>query len=197
MVYGDRHSVRLIGQGGCLPFLDADLFGQFASCRENINKQIDWIAENSAVKVVFIFHRNRRLDSDEMRISFEQSANKTFSKLLRANKQVVYVYSLPELNFEPRLCVGELPFGRKNPVDSCTYLLDREAAEQAGYRSVLADVLRKYPSVGTYDPASFLCPNGFCNAVINNKVMFTDSNHLSESGSNMQSVAIKKKFPLN
>ncbi|MBU3635460.1 acyltransferase [Polynucleobacter sp. es-GGE-1] len=195
--YGDQHVVRLVGQGACLPFLDAGEFGQYPSCKENINKQIDWIAHNPSVKTVFIFHRNRDITSTTIRESFELSVNETFNKLQQAKKRVIYSYVLPELNFEPRLCVGELPLGRKNPLDSCAYPLDRELDKQSGYRSSMKNVLMKHPDVRAYDPAIFLCPNGICNAVIDGKVMFTDSNHLSESGSNMQGAAIKKQYPLN
>jgi hypothetical protein len=195
--YSDQHVVRLIGQGACLPFLDADQFGQYPSCKDNINQQIDWIANNPSVKTVFIFHRNREISSDAIRTSFELAANKTFNKLLQAKKRVIYSYALPELNFEPRLCVGELPLGRKNPVNSCTYPLNRQLDKQSGYRSSIRDILKKYPEISVYDPANFLCPNGVCNALIDGKVMFTDSNHLSESGSNMQGVAIQKQYPLN
>jgi len=195
--YGDQHVVRLIGQGACLPFLDAGEFGQYPNCKENINKQISWIASNPSVKTVFIFHRNREISSDAKRESFELAANKTFDTLLRAKKQVVYAYALPELNFEPRLCVGELPLGRKNPLNSCAYPIDRELDKQSGYRSSIIESLKKYPGVITYDPANFLCPNGICNAVMNGKVLFTDSNHLSESGSYMQGAAIQRQYPLN
>jgi len=195
--YGDQHVVRLIGQGACLPFLDAGQFGQYPSCKENINNQISWITSNPSVKTVFIFHRNRELSSVTDRERFELAANKTFNALLQAKKRVVYAYALPELNFEPRLCVGELPLGRKNPLNSCVYPLDRELDKQSGYRSTMRDILKKYPEVNIYDPANFLCPKGICNAVIDDKVMFTDSNHLSESGSNMQGAAIQKQYPLH
>jgi peptidoglycan/LPS O-acetylase OafA/YrhL len=194
--YGDQHIVRLIGQGACLPFLDAGQFGQYPSCKDNINKQLDWIVSNSSVKTVFIFHRNRDISTKEIRESFELSADKTFNKLLKAKKRVIYAYALPELNFEPRLCVGELPLGRKNPLDSCSYPLDRELMKQAGYRASMQAILRRYPQIDAYDPAIFLCPDGVCNALIGGKVMFTDSNHLSESGSNLQGSVIKKQYPL-
>jgi hypothetical protein len=194
--YGDQHVIKLIGQGACLPFLDGGKFGLYPTCNKNINEQIDWIANNTEVKTVFIFHRNRLLSSPSDQAEFESSAKKTFDKLLQFNKHVIYVYALPELNFEPRLCVGELPLGRKNPVNTCSYPLNRELERQLKYRSSMTSVLKKYPAVEVYDPATFLCPGGVCNALIENKVMFTDSNHLSESGSAMQAASIKKQITL-
>lgn len=194
--YGDQHVVKLIGQGACLPFLDGGKFGSYPTCNKNMNEQIDWIVNNPNIKTVFLFHRNRLLESATNQSDFESSAEKTFTKLLQANKHVIYVYSLPELNFDPRLCVGELPLGRSNPVNTCSYHLTRELENQSGYRSSISTILKRYPAISTYDPAIFLCPNGVCSALIDNKVMFTDSNHLSESGSVMQGASIKKQFPL-
>ena len=195
--YGDQHVVRLLGEGACLPFIDAARFGQYSSCENTINQQIEWITKNPKIKTVFIFHRNRLISSSEDSEDFELSAKKTFDQFLASGKQVIYVYSVPELNFEPPLCVGELPLGRKSPVNSCSYPLQRELGRQSGYRDVINKVLKKYPSIGVYDPTVFLCPKGQCNAVIKNRVMFTDSNHLSESGSYIQGVSIKSQFPLN
>jgi peptidoglycan/LPS O-acetylase OafA/YrhL len=195
--YGNNHIVKLIGQGACLPLVDAAKFGQYPSCNKNINQQIDWIANNPSVKTVFIVHRSRQLASEDLRQSFEVSVRKTFNKLLGEKKHVIYVYAIPELNFEPRLCVGEMPLGRRNPIDNCAYSLDRELDRQSSYRDAVKRVLNEFPEVKTYDPANFLCRNGICNAVIQNRVMFTDSNHLSESGSIVQGAAIKKEIPLD
>ena len=195
--YGDQHVVRLVGVGACLPFIDAASFGQFSHCESSINQQIEWIAKNPKINVVLIFHRNRILTSEVDRQSFELSAQKTFDKLLNAKKSVIYAYSIPELNFDPRLCVGALPMGRGSSKSNCKYPVEREIGRQTVYRNAISQVLKSYPAIGIFDPTVFLCPNSVCNAVINNRAMFTDSNHLSESGSNLQGEFIKEKFPLN
>jgi peptidoglycan/LPS O-acetylase OafA/YrhL len=195
--YSNDHIVRLIGQGGCLPFLDASSFGMYSSCNKNIHDQIAWITNDPTVKTIFIAHRSPIISSDTDQKKLEESVIKTFDKLLKANKRVIYINSVPELNFEPRLCVGDLPFGRKNPVGSCSFPLDRELARQARYRESMNSIFKKYPTVSIYEPAIFLCRNEICNAVIDDRVMYTDTNHLSESGSIAQGVEIKKKYPLN
>jgi peptidoglycan/LPS O-acetylase OafA/YrhL len=195
-VYSEDHVIKLLGQGGCAPFVDAGSFGIYPSCTENINAQLRWIAQNSNIKTVFIIHRNRILTSVDEQAQLASSAKKTFDMLLGSGKKVVYVYGVPELNFEPRLCVGELPLGRKNPVGSCSYPLTRELERYANFRKTMANVLSQYPDVNTFDPADILCIDRICKAVIDSRVMYTDSNHLSESGSELQGAAIKKQFPL-
>jgi peptidoglycan/LPS O-acetylase OafA/YrhL len=195
--YADSHVVRLLGQGGCAPFLNAGSFGAYPSCDKNINSQLAWLSKNPNIKTVFIVHRNSTLISDTERSAYKAAIKQTFDLLLTSNKKVIYVYSVPELNFEPRLCVGNLPLGRKNPVDSCSYPLARELARQSSFRASILEVLGQYPSVETFDPANILCKEGVCHAVIDDRVMYTDTNHLSESGSYMQGIEIKKQFPLN
>ncbi len=195
--YSEDHVIKLLGQGGCAPFIDAGSFGIYPSCTENINAQLRWIAQNSNIKTVFIVHRNRILTSVDEQAQLASSAKKTFDLLLGSGKKVVYFYGVPELNFEPRLCVGQLPLGRKNPVDSCSYPLARELARQSSFRKTILEVLGQYPGVETFDPANILCKESVCHAVIDHRVMYTDTNHLSESGSYVQGIEIKKQFPLN
>jgi SGNH domain (fused to AT3 domains) len=57
-------------------------------------------------------------------------------------------------------------------------------------------VLSQYPGVDTFDPSNVLCKDGVCNAVIENHVMYTDSSHLSESGSYIQGSKLERQFPL-
>ena len=194
--YADSHVIRLLGQGGCAPFMNAGAFGSYSSCEKNMNTQLLWISKNSNVQTVFMVHRNHTLTSDAERSAYTTAIKQTFDFLLASNKKVIYVYSVPELNFEPRLCVGALPLGRKNPVDSCSYPLARELARQSSFRASILEVLDQYPNVETFDPANFLCKEGICNAVIDDRVMYTDTNHLSESGSYVQGLEIKKQFPL-
>ena len=195
--YGDQHVIKLLGQGACLPFLDAGSFGRYSNCNENIREQIAWIVNEPRVKTIFIVHRSPKINTDFEGQQFKDSAIKTFDELLKANKHVIYIYGVPELNFDPRLCVGDLPFGRKNPVSNCSYPLDRELKNQSGYRESISSILKKYPIVDVYEPASFLCRNEICDAVIHDRVMYTDTNHLSESGSIIQGLDIKKKFLLH
>lgn len=195
--YADSHVIKLLGQGGCTPFMNAGLFGSYSSCEKNVNSQLLWISKNPNVKTVFIVHRSRTLTSDAERSAYAVSMKQTFDFLLASNKKVIYLHAVPELGFDPRLCVGELPLGRKNPFDSCSYLLATELERQSGFRETILSILSQYPSVDIFDPTNILCKEGVCRAVIDNRVMYTDTNHLSESGSDIQGLEIKKQFPLN
>ena len=195
--YSHNHVIRLLGQGGCAPFLNAGQFGSYSSCQENINSHLKWLSKNPDIKIVFIVHRYPGFLSEDGLTNYMATVKQTFNLLLSGNKQVIYVYPIPELSFEPRLCVGELPLGRKNPVDSCSYPLSRELARQSSFRESIAEVLKKYPRIDTFDPTKILCSQGTCSAVINHHVIYTDTNHLSESGSYIQGDEIKRQFPLN
>jgi hypothetical protein len=85
--YENNHVVKLLGQGGCIPFLEGGSFGIYSSCTKNINAQLAWIANNSDVKTVFIIHRNRILFSDDQRSQLVASTKKTFDFLLGSGKR--------------------------------------------------------------------------------------------------------------
>ena len=80
--YGSEHVVKLIGQGACLPFMGAGIFGQYPNCGINIDSQLQWISENQNIKTVFIIHRSINLSSDTEIAKFELAAQKTFELLL-------------------------------------------------------------------------------------------------------------------
>lgn len=195
--YSDNHVLRLLGQGGCPPFMGAAAFGAYSSCEENTNSHLNWLSKNPEIKTVFIVHRYPGPMSGASRDTYVAAIKQTFDLLLAGKKRVIYFYPVPELNFDPRLCVGELPLGRKNPVASCSYPLASEMTRQASFRTMMSEVLAGYPDIKTFDPANTLCKDGTCNAVIDHRVMYTDTNHLSESGSYLQGAGVKKHLPLN
>ena len=81
-------------------------------------------------------------------------------------------------------------------MDSCSYPLERELDRYSSYRKTVKEVLSQYPSISTFDPSDVLCKDGVCKAVIKDHAMYIDSNHLSESGSNLQGAAMKKQLTL-
>jgi hypothetical protein len=182
--YKQTDTIELVGQGGCLPFLNAGRFGAFSSCEKNINSNIDWISKHNSIKTVIFVHRARDLLNPNDSTFFESSARDTFDLLIKNGKKIVYFYPVPELQIDPRLCVGRLPRARVNMMEKCTFDLKQARERQSEYKQIIDKVLDDYPMISRFDPSSFLCDKpGVCNVVINGKSMFMDTNHLSASGS--------------
>jgi peptidoglycan/LPS O-acetylase OafA/YrhL len=182
--YKQTDTIELIGQGGCLPFLNAGRFGGFASCEKNINSNIDWISKQNSIKTIIFVHRARDLVNPNDNIFFEKSARDTFDLLIKNGKNILYFYPVPELQIDPRLCVGSLPRARANMTEKCTFDLKQARESQNEYKLLIDKVLASYPTIKRFDPSTFLCDeSGMCNAVVNGRSMFMDANHLSASGS--------------
>jgi peptidoglycan/LPS O-acetylase OafA/YrhL len=182
--YKKTDTIELIGQGGCLPFLNAGRFGAFSTCENNINSNINWISKSASVKTIIFVHRARNLENPKDHAFFEKSARDTFDLLIKNGKNIVYFYPVPELQIDPRLCIGSLPMARANITDKCTFDLKQARESQSQYKLLMDKVLEDYPMIKRFDPSSFLCDeSGICHAVVNGKPMFMDANHLSASGS--------------
>jgi len=185
--YKQTDTIELVGQGGCLPFLNAGRFGAFSTCEKNINSNIDWISKHNSIKTVVFVHRARDLLNQNDATFFENSARDTFDLLIKNGKNIVYFYPVPELQIDPRLCVGILPRSRANMTEKCTFDLKQARERQGEYKQLIDKVLDGYPMINRFDPSSFLCDkSGMCNAVVNGRSMFMDTNHLSASGSMQQ-----------
>jgi peptidoglycan/LPS O-acetylase OafA/YrhL len=194
------HNVQLIGKGACVPYLDLEMSSVAPECATLINSQLQWVVNNKTVKNVFIVHRYAYLseNSTQKDISdFKEGLHKTLTLLASRNKKVIYILSLPELRFDPKFCVGDLPFGRNKPVNDCSYLLSEELVRHGAYRMAVQQVLSNHPEVMTYDPSSFMCNDGVCHPVVENKMVLMDDNHLSESGSIIQGEDLYRKITLN
>jgi hypothetical protein len=182
--------------GACLPYTNLYIKEISINCAPIINDQLDYIANNIAIKNVIFSHRYAYLGDNSSQESFdklEKSMAQTFDLMLQANKKITYLMPVPELRVNPRLCVGELPLGRQRPVDGCTYILKSELLKQSKVRESILRVLKSRPTINIYEPSDFICPEGKCSATINGQVVFMDANHLSESGSMLQAVNIMSK----
>lgn len=182
----DAENVILLGRGACVPFVDLSLPPDYEKCSDVINHSLQYVLSQDSIKTVIFTHRYAyigRASSSEQIEAFKQSADKTFSQLSAAGKKVIYIKSVPEPRINPRLCVGELPFGRNPPKDACQFLHWPDLNLQEKYRSAINEVLVKNKQVIALDPRDFLCDSSECLLIRDRKVMFMDENHISYSGS--------------
>lgn len=186
------HNVKLVGKGsGCLPLVNQ----ANDTCRDLINEQIAWINQQKNVHTVFISFRNPLENSaslDEVS-NFKKMVRATFQELQTSHKKIIYLIAIPEARINPRLCVGDLPFGRAINKEKCSFSEQRELSNQALYRQSISDVLNDFPNITVFDPATVLCPNGECSINSSEAIMWMDDNHISESASYIQG---KKLFTL-
>jgi peptidoglycan/LPS O-acetylase OafA/YrhL len=106
----------------------------------------------------------------------------TLARFTKAGKEVIYVNDVPVLDFDPRACIRRAGIvSSKTKFDCSMSRGDFEkntAIHDANIRSVLAG----FPAVRLFSTAPYLCDARRCRAIIDGKLMYRDTNHLSYDG---------------
>lgn len=179
------HNVILVGKGsGCLPLINQPN----VECRDLINKQINWINGQKNIETVFISFRNPIANSaSSVEVSsFIKMIRDTLQEFQKNHKKIVFILAIPEARVNPRLCIGDLPFGRALNKDKCKFPEQRELEMQAVYRNAVFSVLRSFPNITVFNPATVLCPDGQCSINSSETILWMDDNHITESASYIQ-----------
>jgi hypothetical protein len=143
------------------------------------------LAADPRVRAVALVFRGRYLaeqSSMQERQDFENRLDDTLALLQSAGKQVYYFLPVVEPGFDPRLCMGALPLGRKPPY-SCVIDKAVDDTKSEAVRTSAARVLARWPQVRVVDPNTMLCREGNCPILQEGHSIFKDENHLSQAGS--------------
>lgn len=211
VVFGDSHAfhaywgiarsfanegrvVKLVGRGGC----NFALYHQNEDCIRTFEQQVAWLITNPSVKHVFIVHRLviQPDSSQRDKTDYQQRMEFALERLMQAGRQVVYVLPVPELRFNPRLCISRLPLGRQVDAGKCDFPLERELTLQGADRALVTHWRKRFPSLEVFDPADTLCPEGHCKAVRDGSALWMDDNHVTETGSYVLGEAMRRQVRL-
>lgn len=209
VVLGDSHAVHAFwglskafdaqglnltvrGKGACVPVLPIKSADTVSECERHMESVLRDIAGDDKVRVVALVFRGRYLteqSSPQDRQSFEEKLEGTLAWLQLSGKQVLYFLPVVEPSFDPRLCMGVLPLGRKPPF-SCVIDKTADDAKSEAVRTSAARVLARWPFVRVVDPNTVLCRNGLCPILQDGHSIFKDENHLSYAGSVLLSESV-------
>jgi peptidoglycan/LPS O-acetylase OafA/YrhL len=192
---------------GCVPLYDTSTrnAAKTNNCLESMNQAFDIALAHPEIKTVFLAARwayyssgqgyildntpskklfvNNR-SGDEAIPELKRGLEYTLSKLNSAGKKVVIIHSIPELGFDPAECVVANDFFTiRHQRRPCGIPRVDFVKRQSSYKAWVDDVLRLHPEVTEFDPAEILCKNGFCYAMRDAHVFYSDSHHLNTTGS--------------
>lgn len=192
----ENHNLNLLhlGRIGCpyLPWVDWTKKSE-SSCANNsdIKNAYAYILKNSDIKHVVLAMRwknyandtsgrfrsthNLSLQGDQLLID---TLNKTISMLKKAGKEVYIVQTVPDVDVKK--CIGRVweANTRNCEIDLKKYHDDNFKAEQA-----IQQVYTTNPSFIYYSTLSQICEKEInCNILRQNKLLYKDSNHVSEFG---------------
>ena len=153
---------------------------------------IAYAADDPEVRSAYLVFRGRYL-SNEASISvvrkFEDALDRTMTRLIGAGKEVYIFLPVVETGFDPRLCLGSLPFGRSAP-QPCDISRSKDERHTELLRNSIGTVLTKHPKVHVVTPNDYFCSGDICPVVRDGHSMFKDENHLSYTGSMFQGRAL-------
>jgi len=121
---------------------------------------------------------------------YAQGLRSTLNFLQAQNKQVVFVHQVPELGFDPKICVDR-PF-RTNIENACRLPRVEVEKRQGSYRDATAKVLAEFPGVRVFDPMAFLCDKTYCYARKDKTILYRDDDHVSLAGARLLSTGLRE-----
>jgi hypothetical protein len=191
------------GSGGCFPFFDNPATPN-EKCPALINELLEMVIATPSIETVMLAGRavteineksfipkkttfdylnSKSNDLTDPYVIFQNGMRKTLQRLTAANKRIVFILDIPELEFEPIVCTkrpwrlsGE---EAKSPCAVPRSLVD---SRRKKYLEVITPVLKEFPNVNVLDPVSALCDEDYCWAIKDKKLLYRDNNHLNEVG---------------
>lgn len=198
-------NILLLGVPGCPSFygLESYEYGKKEECKSITNNIIDYVLSDHNIRTVVMairaplytsgigygemYDHNRVLRrsgadaAEPNHISFELALESTLALLQQSGKNVIFVFSPPELGFDPLACIRpiSLIFGRSNV---CGIEYERYLKRASLSKDIVLRKLQAIPMSLFIEPAESLCTPTFCPAIVDGKFLYQDDNHLSPFG---------------
>lgn len=198
-----------IGKSSCPPLLDIESFTNTGpqACDETMSDMLEYVDHAPSIHTVILsmtgatyFNETRaaamssaeyfrvRLQSnpklDDPEQIFATAIRKTLVHLQRTRKQVIFLLSVPALDFYPEDCENIRPFSIKgSKKSSCD--VDRGTIDRinADYRNLVIKVLKEFPQVKLWDPYGSICDDKVCHTLQDGLLLYRDKIHLGFYGS--------------
>lgn len=207
---GSSENVLNLGQGGCPPFegINITIAEGNLHCGNVLEEALTYAEKTPSIKTVVLSTmgqeyvtgkrslHSREKDENYIRMEyagdpsekdyyemFRLSIQKTLRRLMAAKKTVVFIASIPRLDFTPSTCLNIRPWQTSRSDNVCATSRSVVDADDMPYRVLLANVLHEFPGIKVWDPARDLCDDQYCWAMKEGVLLYRDEAHLSESGS--------------
>jgi hypothetical protein len=208
-IYSDRgENLALVSQAGCPPYLNlvwnGSVNGPEHPCVETNAVAIDEIIKDHRIKEVIITSRGpihttgvgfgdmeknirsilrlnhepygRRSNEESLKIAMLD----TLTVLEKAGKTIIYLHDVPELEANPRTCIGKR--GRLSAKNNCVVDYSRFVERYQSFKSAVEPILRSFSNVRVINLSDVLCDKTYCHVAHNNRSMYVDTHHLNRYG---------------
>jgi peptidoglycan/LPS O-acetylase OafA/YrhL len=194
----DRN-VAVLLYAGCFPVFSSTIehHDRFVCPNHSIDRALKTAIERADVKVVVLagyanlhifgtrFHEPTTIGAakalDNAR-ALEQSLDATLGALTRAQKRVVFVIDVPEIERDPRMCFNRgLPFVQHR----CNIDIERYRVEERSryLLDVVHRLMDRHPAVRFVSSIDVLCDQSICHGSEGGTLMYASQDHLTPAGS--------------
>jgi peptidoglycan/LPS O-acetylase OafA/YrhL len=132
-----------------------------------------------SVKTV-VFSTHLRLSRDA-KVNVD-AARETYRRFLAAGKHVIVMDDVPILPFDPRSCIKRAGVASSATTSPCGILRSEWEHQIAEHEEVRRQFAREFPQIEWFRSSDALCDQHACHAMIDNRLMYRDNNHLSYDG---------------
>lgn len=194
-----KDSVLMVVETACLPF-SSDKFLK-GTCKEKYSAVIAYLERNKSIKTVVLSGHWAYLISGEFgqkgsnwRLpkvptrenidSFKLNASEFISRTLATGKSVFLFKDIPDLNFNIRRCFDYRKFRitSSNLIKDCWIDENEFMNRVILYDDVIEEVLKKFPSVKTFNPRQYFCKEGKCFASDGSLPYYFNGDHVNHHG---------------
>jgi len=109
---------------------------------------------------------------------------KTVQRFVASGRKVIWVNDVPALSFEPRSCIKRAGVATSQTRHDCSVPRADYEQAMADHQKAVATVLKDFPpsQVQVIDTSVPLCDEQRCHAIIDGKLLYRDTHHLSNAG---------------
>ncbi|KFC67796.1 acyltransferase family protein [Massilia sp. LC238] len=134
-----------------------------------------------SVKTV-VFSTHLRFGSAPEHRMWVDAARETFRRFTAAGKQVIFMNDVPIISFDPRSCIKRAGVASSATRVPCAITRAEWEQQVVQHREVLGAFAREFPQMAWFDSSTALCDDSSCHAMIDGRLMYRDTNHLSYDG---------------
>lgn len=110
------------------------------------------------------------------------AARNTFRRFQDAGKDIIFMSDVPRLDFDPRSCIKRAGVASSATRSPCAIPRSDWDEQIAKHNIIIGQMAREFPRIRWFDAAASLCDERECRAMVDGRLMYRDTNHLSYEG---------------
>jgi hypothetical protein len=130
----------------------------------------------------YYFNKDHTYALNNSSIDYEFRTQLT--ELVKNNKNVFIILSIPEMNVDPRkYFLRKKIFNNENLENDTKLQLELKTHNSKNYEFLKTIENIKNKNINTFDPASVLCNESNCYSILKNKILYRNNSHISKKNS--------------